>query len=117
MELRDRPMDRITHLVVLKGELDAEAAPTVQDRLMKLFDEGKRFVIVDLTGVSSVAGAGLRALVEAGFQSKQRGGRLVMHSMSTAVSESFALAGLTTLFSVAPSREAAVATVAQLRTD
>ena len=50
-------------IVRLHGALDSEAAPPVQEELVRLIDGGASRLLVNLEGVSFVSSAGLRVLL------------------------------------------------------
>jgi anti-sigma B factor antagonist len=50
-------------VVVLDGELDLSAAPTLREALIDLFNAGHHQLVVDMSGVSFVDSTGLGVLV------------------------------------------------------
>jgi len=64
------------------GELDLASAPALTDRIARAADDPTREVVVDLSGVSFMDGAGLDALLTAQVQ---LGSRLSLCGPSTAV--------------------------------
>lgn len=52
-------------LVVLQGEVDADAAPRVRDAVGAALDEGVQAIVIDLGAVSLIDGAGLGVIVMA----------------------------------------------------
>ena len=63
--LVDETVDDTTHVVSLRGEIDAMTAPRLGSRLFGLADEGKRGVVVDLSDVTFMDSTGIGVLLNA----------------------------------------------------
>ena len=63
--LVDEPVDERTHVVSLRGEIDALTAPKLGSRLFGLAEEGKRAVVVDLSEVTFMDSTGIGVLLNA----------------------------------------------------
>jgi anti-sigma B factor antagonist len=63
--LVDEPVDRVTHVVTPHGEIDALTAPTLGRRLLRLADEGKTGVVVDMSRVTFMDSFGIGVLLNA----------------------------------------------------
>ena len=61
--LVDEAVDDTTHVVSLRGEIDALTAPRLGSRLFGLADEGKRGVVVDLSEVTFMDSTGIGVLL------------------------------------------------------
>jgi anti-sigma B factor antagonist len=64
-ELDDQPLDDGTQVVTPQGEIDALTAPTLGRRLLRLADEGKTGVVVDLSRVTFMDSFGIGVLLNA----------------------------------------------------
>jgi anti-sigma B factor antagonist len=64
-ELADQPVGEHTYVVAPQGEIDALTAPTLGRRLLRLADEGKTGVVVDLSRVTFVDSFGIGVLLNA----------------------------------------------------
>jgi anti-sigma B factor antagonist len=64
-ELADEPVDDHTQVVAPLGEIDALTAPTLGRRLLRLADEGKTGVVVDLSRVTFMDSFGIGVLLNA----------------------------------------------------
>jgi anti-sigma B factor antagonist len=64
-ELADEPVDDQTQVVAPQGEIDALTAPTLGRRLLRLADEGKTGVVVDLSRVTFMDSFGIGVLLNA----------------------------------------------------
>jgi len=63
--LDDEPVDDTTHVVAPHGEIDALTAPTLGRRLLRLADEGKTGVVVDMSRVTFMDSFGIGVLLNA----------------------------------------------------
>jgi anti-anti-sigma factor len=86
--------------ILLKGRLDVAGAQAAGLPLNALVD-GKRGLIVDLSGVSFLASAGIRQLIVAAKSMTRNGGRLVLLNPNAEVSEVLAITGVDAIMPVA----------------
>ncbi len=94
--------------VVLKGRIDATVAPDIEQELLVLISSGSRRLVTVLSDVTFISSAGLRSLVSALKQAKRENGDLRLADMGDRVKEVFEITGLSTIFRIFPSRDAAV---------
>ncbi len=73
------------------GRLNNETSPEFQNRLLGCVGSAGTSVLVDLSKVDYVSGAGLRALMTASKQSKANGGRLAVAGLNPVVKEIFTI--------------------------
>jgi len=106
--LVDEAVDDTTHVVSLRGEIDALTAPKLGRRLYGLCDEGKRAVVVDLSEVSFMDSTGLGVLLNALRHFKARHGQLVLVCPTERVLRPFQITGLTGHLTIFDSRETAL---------
>lgn len=99
---------RVTVMAV-SGRVDSATAPDLEAELKKLVDADKTQIVLDLKDVEYMSSAGLRAMVSTLKAVKRVNGDLRLASPSARVEEVLRLAGLTSIFSIHPSREEAVA--------
>ena len=91
-------------VIHVHGALDADAAPTLRERLVDVIDgQGNRDVVVDLRGMTAVHSAGLLVLVEALKRMEDYGGELVLSGPTSCVAEQLRAAGLHRVFLITPS--------------
>ena len=81
-------------VVRVSGELDIASAKTFSDEVRQASDSDASAVILDLSEVSFIDIAGIRALVFASAQSRSNGDRLRMLRGSEAVKRSLLASGL-----------------------
>ena len=106
--LVDEAVDDATHVVSLRGEVDASTAPKLAGRLFALADEGKRAVVVDLSDVTFIDSTGIGVLLNAATQFAGRHGQLVVACGDARVLRPFELAGVARHLTICDSREAAL---------
>ncbi len=106
--LVDEAVDDTTHVVSLRGEIDALTAPRLGSRLFGLADEGKRAVVVDLSDVSFMDSTGIGVLLSALNHFAARHGELVVVCRDERILRPFELAGLTEHLTIFDTREKAL---------
>jgi anti-sigma B factor antagonist len=65
-------------VIDVSGEVDLYSSPTLRERIVKLVEEGKIRLVVNLSDVGFMDSSGLGALVGALKRVNERGGRLVL---------------------------------------
>jgi anti-sigma B factor antagonist len=105
--LVDEAVDDTTHVVSLRGEIDAATAPRLGSRLLGLADEGKRGVVVDLTDVTFMDSTGIGVLLNAVTHFEARHAELVLVCSSDMILRPFQLTGVADLLNIVESREQA----------
>ena len=108
METEKHEYKRVAVLSVT-GRVDSETAPKLESQLRELVDAGKTQIVLDLKNVEYMSSAGLRAMVSTLKAVKRVNGDLRLANPSTRVDEVLRLAGLTSIFSIHPTQEEAVA--------
>jgi anti-sigma B factor antagonist len=106
--LVDEAVDDTTHVVSLRGEIDAMTAPKLGSRLFGLADEGMRGVVVDLTEVTFMDSTGIGVLLNAVRHFRLRHTQMVLVCPTARVMRPFEVAGLLDIISVFDSREKAL---------
>ena len=110
--LVDEAIDDTTHVVSLRGEIDAATAPRLGSRLFGLADEGKRAVVVDLTDVTFMDSTGIGVLLNAVSHFEGRHAELVVVCDSDLILRPFQLTGVASLLTIVDSREKALGALA-----
>jgi anti-sigma B factor antagonist len=96
-------------LVELSGEVDISTAPRFKEELEALIAEGHADVVVDLSDVAFIDSTALGVLVGAVRRLHPHGGRMVVVARTHAVTRPLTLTGLDRVFTVAATREEALA--------
>ena len=64
--------------IVIAGRLDVEGTDSVADQLVKLAEEPRKSVVVDLSSLKFLASVGIRALITSAKAVKARGGKMML---------------------------------------
>jgi anti-sigma B factor antagonist len=106
--IEDRRIDATTHVVAVTGEVDLFTGPEFKQRVIAPIAAGSELVVVDLTGTTFIDSSSLGALIGAQRRIKSRGGRVVVACDVEAILKTFRITGLDSVFTLAPSVEAAL---------
>jgi anti-sigma B factor antagonist len=98
-------------VVTLAGRLDAVTAPTAGRELQVLIDRGERRLLLDCAGLRYVSSAGLHVFLVVAQCLQKRSGSLWFCSLGENLGQIFAMTDFERLFTVYPTREAALAAV------
>jgi anti-sigma B factor antagonist len=98
--------------VTLAGRLDARNAQTVKESLLQLVDGGITQLVVDLKEVPYIDSAGLAALVSALKSTRRAEGNIMLSGVQPQARTVFSLTMLDQVFSIHPSIEAALDSLA-----
>ncbi len=90
-------------IVGLKGRLDANTAPQLEERFVALVDSGEKRFLVDFTELDYISSAGLRVLLMAAKRLKNLNGRIVLASLKDHIKEVFDIAGFSSVLAIYPS--------------
>jgi anti-sigma B factor antagonist len=85
-------------VVEIVGRIDSNNAPELDALLSELLDRGRYELVLDLSAVSYMSSAGLRALVGTLRTCKKNSGDVRLVNISARVEEVLGLAGLNSLF-------------------
>lgn len=96
-------------VLAVKGEVDVYTAPRLRERLVELVTEGKRQIVVDLEGVDFLDSTGLGVLVGGLKRLRSNDGEMSLVSTQSRILKVFEITGLTKVFSIHDSVEAATA--------
>jgi anti-sigma B factor antagonist len=94
------------------GDLDLNTAPELLQALTRLVDDGRRAVVVDLTGVGFCDSSGLSVLVRVRNRLTELGGSVTLAAATPIVQRVLEVSGLDEIFGMYPSVEAARAAAA-----
>jgi anti-sigma B factor antagonist len=105
----DEQVDPTTQVVAVRGEIDIFTAPEFKERVNGAIDDGRDFVIVDLSGTTFIDSSSLGVLISAHRRLGNRDGRLIIACNVSAVLNTFKITGLDAVLEVVADREAALA--------
>lgn len=95
LQITTEPLKRVA-LMTVAGRIDSSNAHELDAALTGAIEDGRYNLAVNLSGVSYMSSAGLRALVSALRECRKKGGDMRISAPSERVSEVLNLAGLTT---------------------
>jgi anti-sigma B factor antagonist len=96
------------YVLAVGGELDLYTVEPLREHLAAVFEEGGRWLLVDLTGVTFIDSTSLSTLVVAAKTLVARGGQLVLVVDDVRVRRTFEISGLDTFFLIESSLPEAV---------
>lgn len=99
-------------ILQLNGEIDLHASPKLRAELHSLVDARTPALVADFSGVQYIDSSGLATLVEYVRDSKPYGGKIALFGLQPKVKMVFELVRLNELFTIADSKESALAAVA-----
>lgn len=100
--------DKAVTTVGLKGRLDVKTSKSLEDQLLQLVGDGSRRLVMDLSELAYISSAGLRVFILVAKRLKQVDGRVVVCALPRPIQDIFEVAGFSTLFSIYPTRDAAI---------
>ena len=95
------------------GRIDTTTSGPLDEAIRRVVDGGSRDVLIDMSATEYISSAGLRVFLVLAKRLRDLRGRLVLCGMSEPVRQVFQLAGFMPLFTVEPSRSAALGKSAQ----
>ena len=96
-------------VVKVKGRVDSETAPELDDALIKLLQADRNQIVLNLEGVDYISSAGLRAVVKAYQAAKKSGGDVRLASVSTPVEVILRTVGMMQMLQMYPTEQEAIA--------
>ena len=96
-------------IVAVRGRLDTTSAPVFEQRLADVIAQGATYVVVQCSGLVYISSAGLRSVLLSGKKLQAQQGRLVFVALQDTVKEVFEISGLSSIFQIFASEEAALA--------
>jgi anti-anti-sigma factor len=96
-------------VVSVAGKLDAVSAGDYEKAVSQLIAEGKTRLVADFADLSYISSAGLRVLLSTAKQLKPKGGVVLFANLQDNVREVFEMTGFSTILSIHPSLDAAIA--------
>jgi anti-sigma B factor antagonist len=103
--------DLATNLPVVRvrGRVDSETAPELDDALTKLIKEGRCKIVLNLQDVEFLSSAGLRAIVKAYQETQKAGGDVRLAAVSGPVEGMLRTLGMMQMLKMYPTEQEAVA--------
>jgi anti-sigma B factor antagonist len=104
----DYALDSKTHIIEVEGQVDLYTAPEFKQRTLDVIRDGKKRVIVDLSGVGFMDSTGLGVLVGALKRLRKTQGELMLVVTDYDVERLLQITGLDGVFSIYRSRDDAL---------
>ena len=82
------------------GRLDAETAPGLQDQIVGHIADGETTMLLDLSDLTYVSSAGLRAILIAAKKLQELDGRFALCGLSDPVAEVFSVSGFDAILTI-----------------
>lgn len=95
------------------GHLDTRTANEFEKKIVQCLGAGERRFIIDLVSIEYMSSAGLRVLLMLAKKSDGIDGEVILCSLNDSVREVFDIAGFHSVFTIVPSREAALSNEAR----
>ncbi len=108
MEIKEEKRGDVK-IVGLHGRLDAETSPSVEKWLMDLLGQGEQRLVLDFSELTYISSSGLRLLIQVARNLHKTNGKLALAALSDHVREIIKITGFTSILSIYPTREEAVA--------
>jgi anti-sigma B factor antagonist len=110
--IHDEEIDAETHVIELGGEVDLYTAPEFKERMVKVIEDGKKRVIVDLSGATFIDSTTLGVLVGGVKRLRPAGGSLALVCTDPNICKIFEITGLDRVFPIHENRQEALAALA-----
>ena len=98
------------YVISLAGEVDLYTAPEFKQQLLDVIDQGGRDVVVDLSSTTFIDSTTLGVLVGGVKRLRPAGGSLTLVCTDPNICKIFEITGLDRVFTIHPTREAAIGT-------
>jgi anti-anti-sigma factor len=98
----------------VSGRLDASTVSVLERALLRAFSLGARAIVIDMGEVTYISSSGLRVLLTARRQARERGGDILLCALSPNVRDVLDMVGFTALFSIYNTLDDAQQTAVQL---
>jgi anti-sigma B factor antagonist len=109
--IEDTAIDDDTHVIELGGEVDLYTAPEFKERLLKLIEEGKTRLVVDLTKATFIDSTTLGVLVGGVKRLRPTDGSLALVCTDSSIIKIFEITGLDRVFPIHSSRDEALSAI------
>ena len=105
----DTDNTREISVMKVKGRVDSETAPELDDALTKLLQGNRNKIVLNLQGVDYMSSAGLRAVVKAYQAAKKSGGDVRLAAVSSPVEVVLRTVGMMQMLQMYPTDQEAMA--------
>jgi anti-anti-sigma factor len=115
MDIRE---SKTGEVVVLEpvGRLDTKTSAEFEKKVVGLLNGGEHLFVIDLVDIEYISSAGLRVILMLAKKLNATDGKLVLTSMNEQVREVFDIAGFTSVFTILPTQQDGVQSMANVQT-
>ena len=92
----------------VSGKIDAVTSKDLEEALIRLIEEDKKLLIINMEKVEFLSSSGLRVLMASLNKLKHKDGDLKLAALQTFVKDVFFMTGANRFFSIYPSQEEAI---------
>jgi anti-anti-sigma factor len=101
-------------ILQVSGRLDASTVSILERALLRAFSLAAQVIVVDMGDITYISSSGLRVLLTARRQARERGGDILLCALSPNVRDVLDMVGFTVLFSIYGSLDEAKQTATRL---
>ena len=101
-------VDEERHVLAVRGDIDVSTAPRLKQAIEDSIDSGRTRLVIDLAETESLDSAALGVLIGALRRLRPSDGALALADINDNVAKTFEITGLDQIFTILPSRQAAV---------
>ena len=105
--IEDQAIDDSTHVIELGGEVDLYTAPEFKERMVELIEQGKKYIVVDLSKATFIDSTTLGVLVGGVKRLRPTGGSLALVCTDDNITKIFEITGLDRVFPITVARRRA----------
>jgi len=107
--LTEQSLDDQRHVVAVAGEIDLFTAPELKSAVVSAIEAGRTRIVVDLSETTFLDSTALGVLIGALKRLRSRDGVMTLVNRDANIAKTFEITGLDQIFTIAETREAAVA--------
>lgn len=107
--LNEQNLDDERHIVAVSGEIDLFTAPELKSAVVSAIEAGRTRIVVDLSETTFLDSTALGVLIGALKRLRSRDGVMTLVNRDPNIAKTFEITGLDQIFTIADTREAAVA--------
>ena len=107
--IQTEELDGGVGVISLTGEVDLYTAPELKQELVRLIEDGKRTVVIDMTDTTFIDSTTLGVLVSGIKRLQPLNGRLALVIVDRNILKIFEITGLDRVFAIFPDRPGALA--------
>ena len=97
----------------LAGDIDLAGAKIFRERIVQVLDRGEQALLIDFTDVTYINSTGLSVLILAANRMGGASGKLALTGVTDSIQRVLKITGLTSLFTILPTKAEALASFAQ----